>query len=1134
MGYWVYLEEAQVAIPRERKASAFAALKRLTGQFTWVDNKQYVEAETFEEALQALRWRPVQDREGNVFTLEFNGQKLGDDYAVFEALAPFVQAGSTVSIRGEDDQRWTWGFDGRHVRLIEGNAGLSTCTLTAIPNLPASRPPLYPPGASVLQQAHELVEEVISFDETRQRAAWSRAWSSRFSSSGRAILRTIVTLLRDGRRETGERAAQWWLDMLRDQQASADGDVGDLGLMVALDALNERTSFRLMRPTTLVASARACTQNWAERIFDALRSGNVIRLHHLFLLAENICALPHRWVESALQTLLKAFDDPWYELRYVAATALGYLGEQVPLETLEVMLHDTSWERREAAVQVLGRLGKRVSRETLEAALLYEQHPVVREAALAALALRADPDVHELFTYALSDSDHEVRQAAARALNGPGAQLPIAFSQTLMPFSSSVQQTIIAQALGEEERDVLSEEVLQELRERLLPLLAQDTDPYSRTLARRVLGKHLSTTELLERCDTWHAAQLKLAHQIIGCQIAGHLPEPIRALLLDESLWYKHRVVFNFLAAIGQGATLESLGTLISLSDGEVQAQLSLWGLETQDLRMARELLEMWEVTAPAASGPLMTPVQIAGKPLSVDTLRLMGRMGKDAPFEVLIAALTHKQPQIRGTALRSLKELADYVPLDPLLTGLERFDRFLRREVVEILGKRHYRPAIPHLLTFLNSEDVFLRSDAERGLKLLAGFFTVEDLLAVLTSENEGSVVRIIGEIGEHEASLNLLLGILERRVEHVRRSRGEEDISEDTELEEFSVAHDALEALGKLGERAPLEPLLAALHDPNSWVRSGAVEALAKAGPRVPVEALFPLLGDPDQYVRAKVAKALQVLADPKSIDALLPSLADPIYEVREAVVSALRFLSPSVEPAVLLPVLEHRSSSARQAALEVLAAFGERAPVEPILQALADPSVWVRRAAVAALGEVGERAPIEPLLQALRDPSAVLRATAVIALGKMGSRTPIRPLLVALGDRDEYVRQQTLRALLLWHPEAFQDVLLEAEALKQGEEAGYMLGSLAQSQSVRVLGDLVQPTQIALQYLAQALRWPGWQVRFEAVRALAQLEGDLPHEMLNLLLELRHDESQAVCEAAEKALMEIFSREAGIKDD
>ncbi|MDQ2713703.1 MAG: hypothetical protein M3Z08_02215 [Chloroflexota bacterium] len=85
MGYWIYLQEAQVVIPRERQRLALAALKRLVGDFTWVINERYCNAETFAETLQGLRWRPVQDREGNVYTLEFNGQKIGNDRAPFEA-----------------------------------------------------------------------------------------------------------------------------------------------------------------------------------------------------------------------------------------------------------------------------------------------------------------------------------------------------------------------------------------------------------------------------------------------------------------------------------------------------------------------------------------------------------------------------------------------------------------------------------------------------------------------------------------------------------------------------------------------------------------------------------------------------------------------------------------------------------------------------------------------------------------------------------------------------------------------------------------------------------------------------------------------------------------------------------------
>jgi len=78
--------------------------------FSWVDDYEFVEAKTLAEALTAWRWEPQLDEDGNINDIFFNGEKLGDDFVLFEEIAPFVKENSFIEMNGEDGTIWRWVF----------------------------------------------------------------------------------------------------------------------------------------------------------------------------------------------------------------------------------------------------------------------------------------------------------------------------------------------------------------------------------------------------------------------------------------------------------------------------------------------------------------------------------------------------------------------------------------------------------------------------------------------------------------------------------------------------------------------------------------------------------------------------------------------------------------------------------------------------------------------------------------------------------------------------------------------------------------------------------------------------------------------------------------------------------------
>lgn len=120
MGYWIEQRDSNFLLPEANHEKALKALQELAkkaadgevNSLDWIAPSAIIEAKTIKEALVAIRWEPsIYDETGDVIGLEFTGQKSGSDLQLFNAIAPFVEAGSYIEMQGEDGAVWRWVFD---------------------------------------------------------------------------------------------------------------------------------------------------------------------------------------------------------------------------------------------------------------------------------------------------------------------------------------------------------------------------------------------------------------------------------------------------------------------------------------------------------------------------------------------------------------------------------------------------------------------------------------------------------------------------------------------------------------------------------------------------------------------------------------------------------------------------------------------------------------------------------------------------------------------------------------------------------------------------------------------------------------------------------------------------------------
>ncbi len=156
---------AEFKIKASNKDKALQALKKLVEKknLDWINSNKIKNSNTLEEAMDELRWIPkiakidpknvyglseVKEQLGvlnsmleegtanagfakdftagmiarletssapDIIGIGFEGEKIGSEESFFSALAPFVEAGSFIEMKGEDVTSWIWIFNGKKV-----------------------------------------------------------------------------------------------------------------------------------------------------------------------------------------------------------------------------------------------------------------------------------------------------------------------------------------------------------------------------------------------------------------------------------------------------------------------------------------------------------------------------------------------------------------------------------------------------------------------------------------------------------------------------------------------------------------------------------------------------------------------------------------------------------------------------------------------------------------------------------------------------------------------------------------------------------------------------------------------------------------------------------------------------------
>lgn len=226
----------------------------------------------------------------------------------------------------------------------------------------------------------------------------------------------------------------------------------------------------------------------------------------------------------------------------------------------------------------------------------------------------------------------------------------------------------------------------------------------------------------------------------------------------------------------------------------------------------------------------------------------------------------------------------------------------------------------------------------------------TVEQAIANLQSEDLGLRFYAAWWLGRFRVNDPVAVDVLIQALN---------DSADRTESGGYPLRRNAARALGKLGDRRAVQPLIDCLSCPDFYVREAAAQSLE-------------MLGD-----AAAIPTLMQLLNNAISGTLPAPEQAD-LPQPYDAIIEALGTLQATPAIAAIQPFLEHPIPRVQYAAARALyqltqnPAYGDR-----LVQALQGTDLQLRRAVLADLGAIGYLPAAEPIAETLAENSLKLIA-------------------------------------------------------------------------------------------------------------------------------------------------------------
>jgi HEAT repeat protein len=217
--------------------------------------------------------------------------------------------------------------------------------------------------------------------------------------------------------------------------------------------------------------------------------------------------------------------------------------------------------------------------------------------------------------------------------------------------------------------------------------------------------------------------------------------EPLIGVLAEYATWEdyeifanKHSLAEDALIRIGEPAVERLIGILDddrwglrfgaiwSLKEiGDPRAiQPLIEILRIDDVNVTCEVSDAMEKFGEPAFEPMLAALTHTDRNVRGSALFLLGKTKDIRAVPHLIAALQDEDVEARQSAVFALGEIGDVRAFEPLIVALRDENPDIRWSAVVSLGNLGDKAAIPHLLTMMNDPDEDVREDARYALQKL------------------------------------------------------------------------------------------------------------------------------------------------------------------------------------------------------------------------------------------------------------------------------------------------------------------------------------------------------------------------------------------------------------------------------
>lgn len=263
---------------------------------------------------------------------------------------------------------------------------------------------------------------------------------------------------------------------------------------------------------------------------------------------------------------------------------------------------------------------------------------------------------------------------------------------------------------------------------------------------------------------------------------------------------------------------------------------------------------------------------------IRITSVRAAGQCGGEEAIEFILAALRDSTGEVRMSAVDALVKIDGKRFVDVFINGLRDPHPYVRQHAAIALDMIADRKAIPALLAALDDKSQSDIGANHRGLVL-------------------GAVAHALQHYKDEQ--------VIQSLIKLLREDKGNEG------------AANAAIALGRIGDKRAVEPLLDVLQNSFNYLRAHVAEGLGLLGDKRATMPLVEALQDEDDIVRMHVVEALGRIKDERAVEALLGALQFAGTASEEAAL-AFRFFDGTVFAEELSKALSNQNQFVRRKAV------------------------------------------------------------------------------------------------------------------------------------------------------------------------------------------------------------------------